>query len=79
MMPWLPNSLKTGKITGNAKIFGHFGDSSCQFIRQFQHVARKFPIERNREFSSPNREFSAGTGKTGDWPLASIFARSGGP
>jgi len=52
-----PNSLRTGKITGNFPTFTPFGDFRRQFTEQFQHVAHEFPGHRNREFPRQNREF----------------------
>jgi hypothetical protein len=48
-----PNSLLTGKKTGN---FAEFG-TSPRFLRpvtaQIQSLAQKFPTQENREFSNP--------------------------
>jgi phosphoenolpyruvate carboxylase len=53
-----PDSLLTGKFTGN---FAE-SDAESRFWRpvgeQIQRLAAKFPTQRNREFFSKNREFS---------------------
>ena len=54
-----PNSLLTGKLTGNFAESGlarRFSRAVCQLIQWF---AAKFPRQRNREFFEHNREFSA--------------------
>ena len=50
------NSLLTGKITGNFKKFGGFGESLSATTQENQSVAGKFPTRPNREFYRANRE-----------------------
>jgi hypothetical protein len=52
-----PNSLITGKLTGNFLILGAFVRFSFLIGEQIQLVTIKFPTRRNREFSGRNREF----------------------
>ena len=55
----LPNSLLTGKLTGNFAESGlarRFSRADSQLIQWF---AAKFPMQRNRKFFEHNREFSA--------------------
>jgi hypothetical protein len=45
-----PNSLLTGKITGNFDNFGPVGEVPGKICEANQGVANKFPSQRNREF-----------------------------
>jgi len=52
-----PNSLLTGKRTGNFPIFGSFGENRLQNRAYFQRVTSKFPKNRNREIIRHIREW----------------------
>jgi hypothetical protein len=52
-----PNSLLTGKITGNFSILGSILKFWPPFDMQLQRLAAKFPTQWNRELFWPNREF----------------------
>jgi hypothetical protein len=45
-----PNSLLTGKLTGNFADSGSQGDFSRPVGQSIQRLAAKFPTQRNREF-----------------------------
>ena len=52
-----PNSLLTGKLTGNFVSFGLLSRFWCPDGERIQWLADKFPTQRNREFFCRNREF----------------------
>src|SRR5262249_30235020 len=52
-----PNSLLTGKLTGNFANSGPQQRFSHLISELIQRLAAKFPTQRNREFLQPNREF----------------------
>jgi hypothetical protein len=45
-----PNSLITGKLTGNFTNFGPFPRFSLLIDEQIQSLAEQFPTQLNREF-----------------------------
>jgi hypothetical protein len=47
-----PNSLITGKITGNFAESGHPRPFSCPISARIQCLTAEFPTQRNREFSN---------------------------
>jgi hypothetical protein len=48
--PQHPNSLITGKITGNFAESGHPRPFSCPINARIQSLTAEFPAQRNREF-----------------------------
>src|SRR5262245_803648 len=65
----LPNSLLTGKLTGNYVEFARLMRFRSPTREQIQRLATKFPtqqnsefLRRNREFARENREFGPATG-----------------
>src|SRR6266478_2871299 len=51
-----PNSLLTGKITGNFAESGYPPRFSCLINARIQWLTAEFPAQRIREFFSKNRE-----------------------
>jgi hypothetical protein len=47
-----PNSLLTGKLTGNFAKSGHPSQFSCPINAQTQGLTAEFPTQPNREFSN---------------------------
>jgi hypothetical protein len=54
----LPNSLLTGKLTGNYVEFARLMRFRSPTGEQIQRLATKFPTQQNREFLRRNREFA---------------------
>jgi hypothetical protein len=52
-----PNSLLTGKITGNYVESACWARICTLTREQIQRLAAKFPTQQNREFLRRNREF----------------------
>ena len=52
-----PNSLLTGKRTGNFSILDCFPARAPPLVQLFRKVRANFPSYRNREFMGRNREF----------------------
>jgi hypothetical protein len=52
-----PNSLLTGKLTGNFAKTGGRRQFRRSFSEQIQYLLSKFPAQGNREFLRKNREF----------------------
>src|SRR5262249_60643765 len=48
-----PNSLLTGKLTGNFAVSGHQRRFPHLINEPIQRLAAKFPMRRNREFLQP--------------------------
>jgi hypothetical protein len=57
-----PNSLLTGKLTGNFVEFLRAARFESPTREQIQSLAAKFPTQQNRELLRRNREFCQGTG-----------------
>jgi hypothetical protein len=55
----LPNSLLTGKLTGNFVKFARWARFRTLTREQIQKLAVKFPTQPNREFFRKSREFES--------------------
>jgi hypothetical protein len=52
-----PETLLTGKLTGNFAKFACWAQFCTLTREQIQRLAAKFPTQQNREFLQKNREF----------------------